>query len=692
MKNEFVVRVWRPGARMPAEGAVTITSELALDRDLLGVLDGSISRAANAPKLTPLTASILELEVPARSARAVLVIEGLRFEALQHAIAPANEAWKIAPGQLGRAGRIARGCSAAIALVRQLDWDRPGPTHYLLPLPAARQVLPGETIRVIAPALLIIGQAAADVTAADTAVPTSIPLEHDRTIAFRLAEVEALLEPLEPLERLEAFANARELGSLRVPGQDLPLVPAQLAHAARDWFNHGLRRHLFFPLLEDERLPRLALAYRRSDGSLGTLVSGPQPERFPEELIAYLKECPKPISASLPPRSSVQREPAPRHETFARFGAIETRNVRFGEVLNDLMHVAETDLSVLMLGESGTGKEHLAQAVHEASPRRRGPFVAVNCSAISDALIESELFGHRRGAYTGAQSERAGAFASAHGGTLLLDEIGDAPPRVQFALLRALESRRIKAVGADNERPVDVRVIAATSRDLSALMEQGSFRGDLYYRLAQLSVFLPPLRERPEDLPELCARLLEAELPGATLSHQALTLLEQHTWPGNIRELRNALKRALALGRGAKVLQTTHFARLTELTYRADPDLPTLRPPQALVFPPHVVALAERTWKDGYVSTAESVTATRQDHRAAQRAALLCLAVQRPFATWPKALSQHWHRLFGEKWATTEEGRGLRALLRELGLSARDEAVRGLLVELVLEVRNGGQR
>jgi len=511
MTNEFAVRVWHPGARQPSKGGVTVSSSLALDREILGVLDATISRAANAPKLTPLSASILELEVPKRSARPVLVLEGLRFEGLQHGVPPAIEAWKIAPSQLSRPERITLGTAASVALVRQLDWDRPGPTHHLLLLPSAREVRPGETVRVAAPALLVVGEGAADVTAADTAVPGTIPRDHDRVSSFRLAEAEALLESL---DRLDAFPNASELGSLRAPGYGEPVLASELSRVALDWLNRGLRQHVFFPLLENERLPRLALGYRRADGSAGTVVSGQQPERLIDELVTFLKSPAVRVTTSLPPRPAARlsTEPVARREPIACFGGIETRNARFSKILVELMHVAETDLSVLMLGESGTGKEFLAQAVHEYSPRRRGPFVAVNCSAISDALIESELFGHRRGAFTGAQIERAGALVSAQGGTLLLDEIGDAPPRVQFALLRALESRTVKAVGADTERAVDVRVIAATSRDLHALMEQGGFRRDLYYRLAQLSVVLPALRDRREDLGDLAARLLEREL------------------------------------------------------------------------------------------------------------------------------------------------------------------------------------
>jgi transcriptional regulator with GAF, ATPase, and Fis domain len=164
--------------------------------------------------------------------------------------------------------------------------------------------------------------------------------------------------------------------------------------------------------------------------------------------------------------------------------------------------------------------------------------VAVNCSALSAELIESELFGHKRGAFTGAHGDRDGAFVGADGGTLLLDEIGDAPPRVQLALLRALETRRIKPVGSDSERAVDVRVLAATSRDVRAMMDSGEFREDLYYRLAEGSLSLPPLRNRPEDIPSLASHLLTSLAPNISLSTQAELALTQNQWPGNVRELK----------------------------------------------------------------------------------------------------------------------------------------------------------
>ncbi len=221
-------------------------------------------------------------------------------------------------------------------------------------------------------------------------------------------------------------------------------------------------------------------------------------------------------------------------------------------VFETLRKVAPTDLSVLVRGESGTGKELVAQALHELSPRRERPFVAVNCAAIARELVESELFGHERGSFTGAGARRIGRFEAAHGGTLFLDEIGDMAPATQAKVLRVLQERRFERLGGAQPIEVDVRVVAATHRDLEAEVAAGRFREDLYYRLRVVVVLLPPLRERPEDLPALAARFL-AQLadrlgrPPKTLTPGALAALARHAWPGNVRELRNVLEQAAVL-------------------------------------------------------------------------------------------------------------------------------------------------
>jgi len=210
--------------------------------------------------------------------------------------------------------------------------------------------------------------------------------------------------------------------------------------------------------------------------------------------------------------------------------------------------VADTDAHVLILGETGTGKEHLARAIHDRSPRAAAPWVVVNCGALPETLVEAELFGHAKGAFTGADHARPGRLLAADGGTLFLDEIGDLPLAAQVKLLRFLQGGEVQAVGADRPVRVDARVIAATHQDLRAMMARGRFRNDLYYRLAVITLAMPPLRERRADLARLAAEFLQqaAQRHGrelATLSAAAVRLLEEAPWPGNIRELKNLCER-----------------------------------------------------------------------------------------------------------------------------------------------------
>jgi two-component system response regulator AtoC len=220
-------------------------------------------------------------------------------------------------------------------------------------------------------------------------------------------------------------------------------------------------------------------------------------------------------------------------------------------VLELAQRVAAHDTTVLVTGESGTGKEVIARAIHRLSPRSGNAFTAVNCAAIPEPLLESELFGHVKGAFTGATSDRAGIFESTHGGTLLLDEIGDLPHALQAKLLRALEDGEIRRLGGTDSRAVDVRLVAATAKDLERAVERGEFRDDLFYRLNVVRLHLPPLRERKEDIPALVAHFARqtAEKLGrpVSLTPRALAALTGHAWPGNVRELRNALERAAVL-------------------------------------------------------------------------------------------------------------------------------------------------
>jgi DNA-binding NtrC family response regulator len=244
------------------------------------------------------------------------------------------------------------------------------------------------------------------------------------------------------------------------------------------------------------------------------------------------------------------------------FGELIGESIAMREVFAVLERVAPTDVTVLIEGESGTGKELVARSIHTASARARAPYVVFDCSSVPKELAESELFGHKRGSFSGAVADRAGAFQRADGGTLCLDELGELPLELQPKLLRALENGEVRPVGEDMPRKVDVRVVAATNRDLHAEAQRGRFRSDLLYRLEVVRVRLPPLRHRPEDIPGLVRHLLAGKLPsGDDASGENLTRLVGYGWPGNVRELRNTLSRALALGRGPDGVPAP-FARL----------------------------------------------------------------------------------------------------------------------------------
>ncbi len=235
------------------------------------------------------------------------------------------------------------------------------------------------------------------------------------------------------------------------------------------------------------------------------------------------------------------------------FEDIVGRSVEMRELFAVLERVARTELTVLVTGETGTGKELVSRAVHRRSARREGPFVVFDCGAVARSLIESELFGHERGAFTGAVASRPGVFEQANRGTIFIDELGELPLELQPALLRVLEQREVKRVGDRRVRPVDVRVVAATNRNLQQLVADGKFREDLYYRLAVVEVALPPLRDRIEDLPLLTERLLQTapfEHSVRGLTPDVLALFEEYGWRGNVRELRNTLLRAIPFCEG----------------------------------------------------------------------------------------------------------------------------------------------
>jgi transcriptional regulator with PAS, ATPase and Fis domain len=231
------------------------------------------------------------------------------------------------------------------------------------------------------------------------------------------------------------------------------------------------------------------------------------------------------------------------------FGELVGASLEMRRVYAILERIAPTNSTLLIEGETGTGKDVVARSLHAASKRAQGPYVPVDCGAIPENLIESELFGHVRGSFSGAVGDRKGVFEEAHGGTLFLDEIGEMPLSVQAKLLRAIETRSVRRVGGNSERPVDVRIIAATNRSLAACANQGTFREDLYYRLAVVEVKLPPLRARSEDIP-LLASHFHARLAGgaAPLPAAFVRMLASRGWPGNVRELRNFIERSVSLG------------------------------------------------------------------------------------------------------------------------------------------------
>ncbi len=303
-------------------------------------------------------------------------------------------------------------------------------------------------------------------------------------------------------------------------------------------------------------------AYGSEDSALAAMREG---------AYDYLHKPFRPDEVTMTLRKAEEREKLRREvetlRTSLGAGAVGDLVVSESRAMRDLLElasrVARHNTTVLVTGESGTGKEVLARAIHRMSPRSEHGFTAINCAAIPEHLLESELFGHVRGAFTGATADRPGLFELAHEGTLLLDEIGDLPLDLQAKLLRVLEEGEIRRVGGREPRKVDVRLLAATAKPLEAAVEGGEFRADLFYRLNVVRLHLPPLRERPEDVPALLTHF--ARQAATRLGHpvsitpSALDALTRHGWPGNVRELRNAVERAAVLGTGGP-LEPRDFA------------------------------------------------------------------------------------------------------------------------------------
>ena len=289
-------------------------------------------------------------------------------------------------------------------------------------------------------------------------------------------------------------------------------------------------------------------------------------------------------------RATVQRVLGRRREAQAVLpaagegpGGMIGRAPAMVDIYKTIARVASAPTTVLILGESGTGKELIARAIHEHGSRRRRRFVAVDCSALTDTLLESELFGHLRGSFTGAVADTPGLFAEADGGTIFLDEVGDISPALQAKLLRVLQEHQVRPVGGTTWRAVDARVIAATNRDLAAAVAAGRFREDLYYRLKVVTIAVPPLRERPDDVPLLveglvrrAARECGKEVGG--VSEQALALLCAYRWPGNVRELAHVLERGVALAQHDVIMAEELPAELRDPAPRSTEGIPPDRP------------------------------------------------------------------------------------------------------------------
>jgi DNA-binding NtrC family response regulator len=298
-------------------------------------------------------------------------------------------------------------------------------------------------------------------------------------------------------------------------------------------------------------LVRGAWSLTDTDSLNGTMLSGVRIR----DAILPSGECQLSIGDSLLRVRPLSSERVQKVPEVSQFGELRGRTVAMRQMFSVLERVAPTDATVLIQGESGTGKELVAHELQRRSARAHGPFIIIDCSAISPNLIESELFGHTKGAFTGADRARIGAFEGANGGTIFLDEIGEMPLDMQPKLLRALENREIRRAGENEPRRIDVRVLAATNRTLEREVNRGRFREDLYFRLSVFTVRLPPLRERPEDIPDLVRAFLErmgAAEDERLFTTQVYQNLARQDWPGNVRELRNYVERAIVLGNVAE--------------------------------------------------------------------------------------------------------------------------------------------
>lgn len=309
----------------------------------------------------------------------------------------------------------------------------------------------------------------------------------------------------------------------------------------------------------------------------------------------HLKETIENILQKLLESQSMRSNPAfrePRIDDFASESLSATEFVKIAR------KVVPSNSSLLILGETGVGKERLALAIHREGPRSRGPFIPINCAALPENLLESELFGHEQGAFTGAVRARRGAFELAHKGTIFLDEVGDMPLHLQSKLLRVLQDKEFQKIGGEKRIQVDVRVIAATNHDLQNSVERGCFRRDLFYRLSVVNIVIPPLRERPQDIPVLTRKLIDQLPPRSAqirrrVSQEAIDAMLRYHWPGNVRELMNVLERAILLGNG----ETIEYDDLPPEIAMASPKK-TSAESNAIEFPALDTASEIKPWKE----------------------------------------------------------------------------------------------
>ena len=351
-----------------------------------------------------------------------------------------------------------------------------------------------------------------------------------RTLELRLRE--------EGYRVVTAESAERALGLIAIEPPDLVITDVRMGGM------DGLA--LFAEIQRDQ--PTLPVMILTAHGNVPDAVDATRKGAF-----AYLTKPLESTELLRQVRAALSAAGADRDDAGAGWRAqIVTRSAAMRRILDEVEMVASTDATVLVCGQTGTGKELLAQAIHDASPRRDAPFVAVNCGAIPENLLESELFGHVRGAFTGASRDHRGLFQAAGGGTMFLDEIGDMPPQLQVKLLRVLQEREVRPVGAVRGVPIDVRVVSATHRDLEAAVRDGSFREDLFYRLNVVRFDLPSLAQRREDIPLLARHFLAAlaqkyRKPVRGFAPEAIELLSRVAWPGNVRQLFNVVEKCVAL-------------------------------------------------------------------------------------------------------------------------------------------------